>query len=79
MTNNAPKAVSKPVDPSAAARPFPDRIVALLVGKALAWLGKRAVDRGDMHDYDHALAALQAGDRSNRCTRDVADTSQGRS
>lgn len=69
---------AKPTDPSAASRPLPDRIVARWVGKALAWLGKRAIDRGDMHDFDHALAALKAGDCTVNCTADVADTSSGR-
>ena len=38
-----------------------ERAVAWAVAKALVWLGKRAHDRGDMHDYHHALAALNAG------------------
>lgn len=42
-----------------------DRAVAYVTGKALVWLGKRAHRRGDMHEYHHALAALQAGNSSN--------------
>lgn len=50
------------------ALPRAERAVAHVVGRALVWLGKRAVDRGDAHAYGHALAALRAGDcRSSGC------------
>lgn len=41
-----------------------DRIVAHFVGRALVWLGKRAFDRGDLVNYNAALAALRGGDTS---------------
>lgn len=42
--------------------PLSERYVSKAVARALVWLGKRAHDRGDKHAYEHALAALRAGD-----------------
>jgi hypothetical protein len=43
------------------ATPWLDWYLARLVGAALAWLGMRALDRGDVHEFNHALAAIKAG------------------
>lgn len=43
-----------------------DRKFARLVGWGICWMGKRALDRGDVHEYRHAVAALNAGN-SDSC------------
>jgi hypothetical protein len=42
-------------------------------GDLIAWLGERAFDRGDMHEYEHCLRALVAGNSEHSrtpCTLD---------
>lgn len=39
-----------------------EQVVGWATGKALVWLGKRAADRKDWHEYNHCLAALTVGD-----------------
>lgn len=47
--------------------PITERATARVVARALVWLGKRAWDRGDIHEYQHARAALMAGACDEEC------------
>jgi len=38
-----------------------DYALGYVTGKLLVWAGKRAVDRGDMHEASHILGALNMG------------------
>lgn len=40
----------------------PERFVGWLTMKALVWLGKKAVSRGDRHEAEHILVMMMAGD-----------------
>ena len=46
--------------------PLADYWVGQFAGRLLVWLGKRAFDRGDFHEYDHVRAALVAGNSEHR-------------
>jgi hypothetical protein len=43
------------------AAPLPDRIVAAVTGRAIAWLARRALRRRDFKEFNHMLVALLAG------------------
>lgn len=47
--------------------PWLDRTLGNQLGRLLAWLGKRALRRGDRHEFNHILAAVLAGN-SQHCT-----------
>ena len=42
-----------------------DLVLAHITGKALVLLGKRAYNRGDIHEYRHMVAALTNGNSSH--------------
>jgi hypothetical protein len=46
--------------------PLIDRVIGKVNGRVLGWLGKRAYDRGDKHEYLHCLAAVRFGNSNHR-------------
>ena len=48
--------------------PWLDRWVARRTGFVLVWLGRRALERGDRHEFEHMRAAVNAGN-SAPCER----------
>lgn len=45
--------------------PLIDRVIGAVNGRVLVWLGKRAYDRGDNHEFLHCLAALRFGNSNH--------------
>jgi hypothetical protein len=51
--------------------PLVDRAGAKAVGKTLVWLGKRALRRGDFHQFNHIYVAVMAGNTASKAILDL--------
>ena len=60
--------------------PWLDRTLGDRIGALLVWLGKRAIRRGDRHEFNHLLAAVLVGNSDHcapeNCTLSIDEPDQ---